>query len=299
MKKIYFIILLIISGSVSAQITDTIEVGFTKSVYLIFPQEASFDKGSESVIIKIQDNKVIIQALEEGFEETNLFVQSGAEYYMFILRYSETPKKLLFNYQIRNNQVSNNTPAANNLSIDSKQNEVKPLVTGSEMIDYNVATTKTATIKKEAEVNNLHKENSLWVQAQPQKLFNNGTVEGKTTFLATNIYVYEDYFYFKLVVKNDSKINYDIDFIKFTIKNKSKSIKKAADQFIELVPEYIMNKDNYTIPGQEKYDYVFVFKKFTIENNKKLTIEIWEKNGDRKIDFDFSSKDILNIKRID
>lgn len=294
--KNFIILLLFVSGSLTAQITDTIEVAFTKSVYLIFPQETSFDKGSEDILIKNPENKIIIQAVEEGFEETNLFVQSGAEYYMFILRYSDAPKKLLFNYQVRNNQVSNSTPTT---KVENNPNNQTPVLLNNEMVDYQVANSKSTENKKESEIKDLHKENSLWVQAQPQKLFNNGTVEGKTTFLATNLYVYENYFYFKVVVKNDSKINYDIDFIKFTIQNKSKSIKKAADQFIELEPEYIMNKDNYTIPGQEKYDYVFVFNKFTIENNKKLTIEIWEKNGDRKIDFDFSSKDILNIKRID
>lgn len=309
MQKLILSILIFFSSTLVAQITDTIEVSFTKSVYLIFPEATNYDRGSEDVLIKNPENKIIIQAAVENFEETNLFVQSGPEYYMFILKYSNNPKKLLFNYQVRKNTAStgavtppttinNNTPTTTS-QIINPTTKLPSEALGNEMIDQTVYTTKLESQKATHEAKSTHETNSIWANAQPQTLFNKGIVNGKISFIATNLYVYENYFYLKLSVINKSKINYDIDFIRFTIKNKSKSVKKEADQYIELTPVYIHNKDIKTAPGQETIEYVYVFDKFTIEDNKKFNIEMWEKNGDRKLGFDFLSKELLGIKRID
>lgn len=313
MQKILFILFFFFSLKITAQVTDTIEVSFTKSVYLIFPEATNYDRGSEDVLIKNPENKIIIQAAVENFEETNLFVQSGPEYYMFILKYSTNPKKLLFNYQVRKNTTSSVSATAPiitekvNTSTTSPSTQTSNTPTpnlpsealGNEMIDQSVYTTKLESQKTTKETKTTHETNAIWANAQQQTIFNKGIVNGKISFIATNLYVYENYFYLKLSVINKSKINYDIDFIRFTIKNKSKSVKKAADQYIELTPIYIHNKDIKTAPGQETIEYIYVFDKFTIEDNKKFNIEMWEKNGDRKLGFDFLSKELLGIKRID
>lgn len=309
MQKIILPLLVFLSSTLVAQITDTIEVSFTKSVYLIFPEATNYDRGSEDVLIKNPENKIIIQAAVENFEETNLFVQSGPEYYMFILKYSENPRKLLFNYQVRKNTASTVSASTtiekvntNNYSTPTNSTPTSTLPSealGNEMIDQSVYTTKLESQKTSKETKTTHETNAIWATAQQQTLFNKGIVSGKISFIATNLYVYENYFYLKLSVINKSKINYDIDFIRFTIKNKSKSVKKAADQYIELTPVYIHNKDIKTAPGEETIEYVYVFDKFTIEDNKKFNIEMWEKNGDRKLGFDFLSKELLGIKRID
>lgn len=304
--KILLISFVVFSCSnVFSQITDTLRISYSKAIYLVFSETpvyhaGSEDEGVEEISVKPFGDKLIIQALlPEGFKETNMFVQSGKELYMFILVYDKNPTKFLYNYQVTEKSgstvptSSTSTPQNNTIVLPEKSNE---------MIDYGVV--KEEIVKKEKEKEQLSKEqviyqNCHWVLDQPQKLFSNGTIENNTTFLATNLYVYENQFYFKIIVKNNSKINYDIDFIKFTIRNKNKGVKKSGDQDIDLEEIFVLNKDKMTVPGQEKNEYVYVFPKFTIENNKKLFIEIWEKNGDRKIDFGFSSNDILTIKRID
>lgn len=313
MKNIFLLFLFILSIGVKAQITDTIELSFTKSVYLIFPSPPQMDKGSEDILVKAFENKIIVQAAAEGFEETNLFVQSGPEYYMFILKYSATPKKYIFNYQVRKNFTSTvsastplitekvNTPTISTSTQNTNTNtpNLPSEALGNEMIDQLVYNTKLESQKVSKETKTTYETNAIWTNAQQQTLFNKGIVNGKISFIATNLYVYENYFYLKLSVINKSKINYDIDFIRFTIKSKSKSVKKAADQYIELTPVYIHNKDIKTAAGQETVEYIYVFDKFTIEDNKKFNIEMWEKNGDRKLGFDFLSKELLGIKRID
>lgn len=292
-------------SNVFSQITDTLRISYSKAIYLVFSETpvyhaGSEDEGVEEISVKPFGDKLIIQALlPEGFKETNMFVQSGKELYMFILVYDKNPTKFLYNFQVT--EKSGSTIPTSPTSTP-KNDTVVPTEKSNEMIDYGVV--KEETEKKEKEKEQLSKEqvmyqNCHWVLNQPQKLFLNGTVENNTSFLATNLYVYENQFYFKIAVKNDSKISYEIDFIKFAIRNKNKGVKKSGEQDIYLDEIFVLNKDKMTVPGQEKNEYVYVFPKFTIENNKKLFIEIWEKNGDRKIDFVFSSKELLSIKRID
>ena len=52
MQKLILSLLIFTSSTLVAQITDTIEVSFTKSVYLIFPEATNYDRGSEDVLIK-------------------------------------------------------------------------------------------------------------------------------------------------------------------------------------------------------------------------------------------------------
>ena len=41
---------------------------------------------------------------------------------------------------------------------------------------------------------------------------------------------------------------------------------------------------------------IVVFKKFTIDKDKVLTAEVWEKNGDRRMKIDISGRVILKSK---
>jgi len=49
---------------------------------------------------------------------------------------------------------------------------------------------------------------------------------------------------------------------------------------------------------KSKNEYIYVFEKFTIQDNKKFTIEIWEKSGDRTLEFSFYSEDVLKIDNL-
>lgn len=312
-KKIIYILIIIFSPLiVKGQITDTIELSYTKSVYLIFSEEPKVDRGSEDVIVKVHENKVIIQAGVEGFQETNLFVQSGSEFFMFILKYTESPSKFIFNYQVRKNtlevkkrRIKEEVKASEKKEelVDGfhnpKKEEVIVIEKNNELVDYSKIIKEKEALEKKEKTTRDFKTLCQWVETKNQNLYNKGAIESKISFIATNLYVDQNHFYLKLFVVNKSKIKYDIDFIRFSIKNIKRSIKKSAEQYIELDPIYVYNEDMTYVNGKEKGYRVYVFDKFTIENNKKLNIEMWELNGDRKLDFDFYAEDILKIQTID
>lgn len=293
MKQLFIIISILISSSVTAQVTDTLYIGFTKSIYLVFNETPihhanSEDEGVEEIIVKPLDNKLIVTAAIENFEETNMFVQDGARMYMFLLRYSDNPKKFIYNYQ--------NTAVVN---VPNNTQTTKEIETPeSTLIDYQLKKQQTQTKETKENTKSEFENNSILVLNMEQKLFSKGSKVGKTSIVATNINVHQNYFYLKIKLYNNSDIKYDIDMFRFVIKNKSKSVKKSADQFIELTPSFVLNEDRKTVPPTDFVEFVFVFEKFTIQDNKKLNIQVLELNGDRMLEFDFYSKDILNLKGI-
>ena len=310
MKNIILILFILFSLVLKSQeITDTIEVSYTKTAYLIFSEAPEIDKGSEDVIVRVFNNKVIIQAAVEGFEETNLFVQSGSNFYMFILKYSAAPKKYLFNYQVRSNSIGSTDVIQDSTSLKAsgkKEDLINAYETkevnipkNNELIDYSVKNNQLEKVSSEKKTKTNLMVNCQWVDGKHKNIYDKGVLKDKISFIATNFYVNDEYFYLKLYINNTSKINYSIDFIRFTIKNQKIGIKKAADQYIELTPVYIYNDNVKSIPGKESGYKIFVFEKFTIEQNKKFNIEMWELNGDRKMNFDFYSKDVFSINRID
>ena len=270
----------------SQEITDTIEVSYTKTAYLIFPEAPEVDKGSEDVIIRVYQNKVIIQAAIEGFQETNLFVQSGSNFYMFILKYSSAPKKYLFNYQVRTNSIGSTGVIAEKPSVviqdstslleasgkkeglvDAYETQEVIIPKNNELIDYSVKNNELKKVSSKKKTQTNLKVNCQWVEGKNQDIYNKGVQKNKINFIATNFYVNEEYFYLKLYIKNISKINYNIDFIRFTIKNQKIGIKKAANQYIELNPVYVFNEQVKSIPGKDsKINCIcsFLFRAFFV-----------------------------------
>jgi conjugative transposon TraN protein len=288
MKYIVTLFILLICKISFSQVVDTIEISYTKSAFLIFPNKVtSFDQGSEDVIIKQKDNKLIIQSdLATGFKETNLLVQCEADLYVFILRFVDKPKKFMYNYQMKK------------VDTVSKIGEINKVELGNKSIgkDYALQEKEVHKQLEEKQIKNTHEENCLIVAQKGQSIYDKGEKKDKISFIATNFYVYENYFYLKLYIDNASKIKYDIDFIRLTIRNKDKGTKPHADQYIDVKPVYIFNDGIKTIEGKQSISFIYVFEKFTIEDTKRLNIEMWEKLGDRILQINFFDKDILNAK---
>ena len=126
MKQLFKLLMLCLPFTLQAQITDTIDVSFTKSCYILLPKAPKYDFGSEDVIIRQSENKLIVQAGKEDFEETNLFVQIDETIYLFIIRYSNSPKKFIYNYSSTNeNNIKSNSAGSTNSSTDNSILDLK------------------------------------------------------------------------------------------------------------------------------------------------------------------------------
>jgi conjugative transposon TraN protein len=105
------------------------------------------------------------------------------------------------------------------------------------------------------------------------------------------IYTVGEYYLVDLSILNRTKIQYDIDQIRFKIADKK--ITKATNfQEVEIEPEYQFYRvDSF----EKKYRNVFVFKKFTYPNQKVFSIELSEKQiSGRNIKLEIDYKKVLN-----
>jgi conjugative transposon TraN protein len=105
------------------------------------------------------------------------------------------------------------------------------------------------------------------------------------------IYIKNEVIYYQLFLENDSPLDYDIDLIKFYIRDKKKG-KRAAVQENEMKPLYIAGNIEQ-VKANSKTVIVFALDKFTIPDAKYLAVEIMEKNGSRHLAMRVSNRKIL------
>jgi len=109
------------------------------------------------------------------------------------------------------------------------------------------------------------------------------------------VYFIDDEIYVQLKIENQEGIDFDVKFLKYSIATSYK--KSSSNQKTELLPVY-----QYKIPKQVKANnenhIVVVFKKFSLERNKVLTIDLDEENGNRNVSLEIDHHLINNPFRI-
>lgn len=108
----------------------------------------------------------------------------------------------------------------------------------------------------------------------------------------TNIYSIGDYIMIRLAVKNATKLQFDIDQIRFKIIDKHQ-VKATISQEIELKPVYSLYETNESIITN-RFNNIYIFKKFTYPTQKLLEIELNEKQySGRRLDLKIEYNQIL------
>ncbi|KKK78594.1 hypothetical protein LCGC14_2842000, partial [marine sediment metagenome] len=130
---------------------------------------------------------------------------------------------------------------------------------------------------------------------------NNKVLDKKTASNVTvrlkKVFVKNDVLFFPVQINNKGDINYDIDLVKFLIKDK-KSGKRTANQTLELTPVYVYNEQG-TVEKNTQLTQVFALEKFTINREKKLEVVVYEKNGGRNVNCKLSFRDIDKAEYVD
>jgi conjugative transposon TraN protein len=105
------------------------------------------------------------------------------------------------------------------------------------------------------------------------------------------IYIKNDVIYYQLDLTNGSAIDYDINYLRFYVRDKKKA-KRTASQDLEIVPLYIAGNISHVRAG-DHHCIVVALDKFTIPDAKYLAIEIGEKNGGRNLLMKVSNRKII------
>ena len=105
------------------------------------------------------------------------------------------------------------------------------------------------------------------------------------------IYIRADVIYYQLYLVNQSPVDYDIDLLRFYIRDKKKS-KRTAIQENELKPLYVAG--NITqVKATSNSVIVVALDKFTIPDAKYLAVQFMEKNGGRHLSMKVSNRKIM------
>lgn len=239
-----------------------VQIAYSKTTSIVFPYAIkSIDKGSQDILMqkaKGVENILLLKAAKQNFIQTNItVVTTDSRLYVFVLNYDEVCPDL--------NIKADNSAIVNNDILFSLDNENQKKIE-----QYS----KLALFKKK-------KIGGL----KSSRFDINLSVNG--------IFIHQDVLYFRLVLGNASKINYDIDQLRFFIRDQRKS-KRTASQEIEILPLF-STSNSMLIPDKSEVNLVYALSKFTIPEKKYLTIQLVEKNGGRQLEIDIKNNDLIDL----
>lgn len=196
------------------------------------------------------ENIVQVKADKPNFPQTNLSVITiDGKLYSFTVDYTAQPSQL--NIIIKSNILnSNDSLFKQTVLLTSSNNQAL-----FQAVAEKISTMKVKHVKRD-------KNNAMEVQL-------NG------------VYINDDVFYFRLRLKNNSNVSYEVDDIKFTVKDRQRS-KRTATQEMELAPVYRYgNFEN--VQTDSSTTAIIALPKFTLPASKYLYIQVLEKNGGRDL----------------
>ena len=130
-----------------------------------------------------------------------------------------------------------------------------------------------------------------------RSIFNIDTKSYGMKMYVKNIYSIGDYIMIELEAKNKTRLQFDIDQIRFKIVDKQ-SVKATVSQDIELKPFYSLYQPDGEIITNRWRNF-YIFKKFTYPTQKLLEIEMTEKQySGRRVDLKIEYNQILKSQQL-
>jgi hypothetical protein len=260
MKKSFIILIFSALGTVSfAQ--DTAYISRDKTTALFFKSAVKIISKSTSDfdITQKEDALITIKALDTDFSPTKINVQeiSTAKIYRIPVEYS-------YGRAGRRIEVGGQ-PAMT----------VKVIKTSD--YNYGAVVTQLATGKRKDVVDH---EKTGGVKAWVDKL----SLAGNRVF-------------FRLDIRNKSNLPYEIDFVRFYIRD-LKTVARMATHEQEIVPLITTLHKKTAIAHKQEIAKVFGFHRFSLSEDQALNIELYEKNGNRHLYLQIKQKDLDDLKTI-
>lgn len=260
----------------------TIEVGFTKTVHILFPASVTYiDIGSMAIIAGKADgaeNVVRVKAAVRDFaEETNITViTEDGGFYTFDARYAENPTTSTIEIAAAESPVAQPASASEPARADE-----------GHVLLREVGRERPATVKRV--LSDIYRQNRVDVKGIHTRKYG---VEVEVR----GIYVHNDVIYLHVQIANNTNISFEVDYRRFVVADR-KAAKRTAQQQRTIDPLRVCN-DPSIVRGHQRQRIVFALPKLTLEEDKMLLLEIAEKDGARHQCLEISSKELLGAKAL-
>ena len=110
----------------------------------------------------------------------------------------------------------------------------------------------------------------------------------------SGIYIRDQHFFVQLEAENKSPVGYDVDFLRFSVKDGKKAKRTAAQEVVQN-PLFIAGNTR-EIKAFSKVVLVVAVDKFTLPDTKYFSIEMGEKNGGRQLELKIKNKHLLKAR---
>ncbi len=256
---------------IAQQPLDTIYANDTKNVALFFPEPIRQGiTGSDNFVFTYNREKEqyfgLLQA-KPGKESNLLVINRNGSIFSYIVRYKKQLSKL--NYFI---------PLSNSIG-----NE-KPIVTDS---------IKVVTYEKNIDNRTYYYQKFCsYLLNRNQRI---GRIKKRNESIVLsieNIVFDKEELYFVIQIENNSTLDYDLNFLNFSIETRQKGKKKSLQRLYQK-PIYKHNLPSKIVEGQT-IRFVYVLPKFSLSNDRRAILELNEKDGERNIELKISHRYINN-----
>ncbi|WP_142784110.1 DUF4138 domain-containing protein [Changchengzhania lutea] len=273
-KYISILTLIIVSASMNAQkpnILDTIYANDIKNVALFFPEPIRQGiTGSENFVFTYNREKEqyfgLLQA-KQGKESNLLVINRNGSIFSYIIRYKAKLSKL--NYFI---------PMTS--SIGNEKPKVKDLIQGK-------------TSEKGIDNSRFYYQKFCsYLLYRKQHIGRNTKRNNGVILRLENIVFDKEELYFVIQIRNNSTLDYDLNFLNLSIETRQKGKKKSLQRLYQ-EPIYKHHLPSKIAEGKMTR-FVYVLPKFSLSNDRRVILELNEKDGERNIDMKISHRYINN-----
>lgn len=250
------------------------EVTFDKTSHLIFPSAIRYiDLGSDYLVAgkaEDADNVLRVKAAVRDFEEETNFsvITEDGCFYSFNVYYSPYPYVLSYDLLKMGRTLQRNS-----------SNDVLFEELGSN--SPSVAGLLLGTI----------------YQKDKRLIRHIGSKSYGIQFLLKGIYIHRGSLYFHTELRNNTNVPFRIDFVNFKVVDKKVAKRTVAQE--RNLRALRMYKPLMPITSQSREQNVFLLDQFTIDDDKVLLIEIFEKSGGRHLVLEVYNSDLVSARRIE
>lgn len=255
LKLVTLLSMMFMQAAVFAQ--DTIFISQDKTTAIEFPARIRIPGNTDGIMANMaNDHTLALKAIKMGLAKTNLkVIDTDGITYHFPVAYSYGRAGKLIRISDHSSLLDKAVP-----------------------VQSNTVESISRSIAKDKKFNRVtHDKN------------------GKIKSALGSIAISGNTFFYKIRLSNRSNISYDIDFIRFYVRD-LKGAKRTVTQEQEIYPVYSYGMDNSSIAGKGSGTLVFAINKFTITGDKALFVEVYEKNGGRHLYLKVKQSDIQNAE---
>lgn len=103
--------------------------------------------------------------------------------------------------------------------------------------------------------------------------------------------------FIRLDVRNRSNLPYDIDFVRFYVRDR-KTVDRMATHEQEVEPLYSTLRKTTVVMNGYDVAKIFVFKRFSLSHDEVLFVEVYERAGNRHLYLQVRQRDLEDVKII-